>query len=196
MGGSGSARFSTLYGGSGLSREAGLAARSGSVGGPGLIGETELVGGLGLERGIGWVGRSGSVGGSRLFVGSGFSGEAGLVGGSVLEEEIEQVGGPGLAGFSRLYGGSDLSGEAVLVGGLELEGGAVMLVWEFRRSMAVLRAALSAERSQVRRSGLDLMQFSYNLLKTSMAKGSFHLIACRNCIVRDRMTLLGSRSRT
>ena len=106
------------------------------------------------------------------------------------------MGGSGLVGGSRLFGGSGLRGEAGLVGGSWLGGGAVMLVWEFRRSMAVLRAALSAERSQVRRSGLDLMQFSYNLLKTSMAKGSFHLIACRNCIVRDRMTLLGSRSRT
>jgi len=98
------------------------------------------------------------------------------------------VGGSGLVGGSRLFGGSGLRGEAGLVGGSWLGGGAVMLVWEFRRSMGVLRAALSAERSQVRRSGLDLMQFSYNLLKTSMAKGSFHLIACRNCIVRHRMT--------
>jgi len=98
------------------------------------------------------------------------------------------VGGSGLVGGSRLFGGSGLRGEAGLVGGSWLGGGAVMLVWEFRRSMAVLRAAMSAERSQVRRSGLDLMQFSYNLLKTSMAKGSFHLIACRNCIVRHRMT--------
>ena len=116
------------------------------------------------------MGGSGLVGGSRLFGGSGLRGEAGLAAGS------GSVGSPGLVS------------ETGLVGGSWLEGGAVMLVWEFRRSMAVLRAALSAERSQVRRSGLDLMQFSYNLLKTSMAKGSFHLIACRNCIVRHRMT--------
>ena len=67
-------------------------------------------------------------------------GETELVGGLGLERGIGWVGRSGSVGGSRLFVGSGFSGEAGLVGGLELGGGAVMLVWEFRRSMAVLRA--------------------------------------------------------
>ena len=41
-----------MFGGSGLSGKAGLAAGSSSLGGPGLIGETGLVGGSVKEEGI------------------------------------------------------------------------------------------------------------------------------------------------
>ena len=87
--------------------------------------------------------------------------------------------------------GPGLIGETGLAEGSGMEGGAYMLVLEFRRSMAVLRAKRRAEQLYLTKSLLVKEMILNIWLVASMSRTSFFLIASRNHLVKVRIGWLG-----